>query len=206
MNSPTYALDIETDTSISETSGLDPRVGGVTSVALSLETEIIVLDLETCETETKILSSLQKILTKDLSPGVLTTWNGSVFDLPFLQARMYKNTVLNDLKLYYDASLPVKYAPTPGFLGGYRAVWGEHKHCDIAKTFKLQAEKANISWSLKPVARFNGLNPIEVDRVNMHLLTPQQERDYVASDAIVTRELKLLADDSADLTVDIDFN
>ena len=76
---PLYGLDIETDTTVD---GLDPSHGGVVAVGLATPEgdEVFLGD------EADILTRLDRRLA-ELAPGVLVTWNGGSFDLPFLAAR-----------------------------------------------------------------------------------------------------------------------
>ena len=76
---PLYGLDIETDTTID---GLDPQVAPVVAVALDGEDFSAVFDGR----ETDLLADLDQHLA-DLEPGILVTWNGGCFDLPFLRDR-----------------------------------------------------------------------------------------------------------------------
>jgi hypothetical protein len=63
---------------------------------------------------------------------------------------------------------------------------------DVAYELKEYAEVQGVPWNLKPVARSLGFDPVEVDRSKVHLLSPKEMADYVASDALVTRELSKL--------------
>jgi hypothetical protein len=48
-----------------------------------------------------------------------------------------------------------------------------------------------IPCGLKPLARLLGFVPVEVDREAIHELSAKELEDYVASDAILARELAL---------------
>ena len=74
-----YGLDIETDTTVD---GLDPEVAAVVTVALSNDgfDEVFTGD------EEAILHDLDARLAA-VAPGVIATWNGAAFDLPFLADR-----------------------------------------------------------------------------------------------------------------------
>ena len=74
-----YGLDIETDTTIN---GLDSEVAPVLTVALSLYDYDEVFSGD----EPTILTQLDRRLA-ELTSGVLATWNGAAFDLPFLADR-----------------------------------------------------------------------------------------------------------------------
>ena len=49
----------------------------------------------------------------------------------------------------------------------------------------------HLPCGLKTLARFMGLSPVEVDRERIHELSTDELHTYVASDAIITRELAL---------------
>jgi hypothetical protein len=60
----------------------------------------------------------------------------------------------------------------------------------------------NVKWSLKPVARSLGMDPVEVDRANTHLLSQEVLAEYVASDAVVTARLAEILKERITLWVD----
>ncbi len=76
---PCYGLDIETDTTID---GLDSRCSAIVAVAISTTEgdEVFMGDEESVLLGTDSFLSL-------LDPGVIVTWNGSSFDLPFIMER-----------------------------------------------------------------------------------------------------------------------
>jgi DNA polymerase elongation subunit (family B) len=88
---PIYGLDIETDTSVN---GLDPAVGGIVTVALSSPSGDEVFD----GPEIDMLAAVDARLA-GLAPGVLATWNGAFFDLPFLADRAAYHGVALGLRL-----------------------------------------------------------------------------------------------------------
>jgi len=188
-------LDIETDTSaVSDVErargftsrGLDPRITPI--VALSVAKRNEHGDL-VCEVwigdEAKILEQTQAWLEKQ-PHSILVTWNGSVFDLPFIDARARQTGVELDLRLTHDRGIVPKYQSTPGYDGGYDASWAGHATRDIAYEVKDVADKRGVEWSLKPFARSVGLAPVEVDRDAIHELDEADLRSYVASDAVTT--------------------
>ena len=190
-----YGLDIETDTSGGY--GLDPNRGGITSVAIATAERDIVIALGD-GTESELLVALGYELDQ-LPDGLLGTWNGAVFDFPFIDCRLNR-LGFGDASwgpvLTFQPGLKPKYEPTPGYEGGYAVNWvtssgGGHTHLDISWAYKRHAERAGIKHSLKPVAKSLGIDMVEVDRENIHLLTEAEERAYVASDARGTRELVL---------------
>lgn len=194
---PIYGLDIETDTSpltdeekaAGFTSrGLDPAITPITAIALATEYGPYVM----CDMDEKVMLTKLDRLLSVLEPGILATWNGAVFDLPFIDARAKSLGLSIGLGLTPDSTIVPKYQPTPGYDGGYRATWAGHHHLDLAYEVKEEAAALGIPWSLKPYAReILGREPIQVDREQMHTLTAEELHEYVASDAIITRDLTI---------------
>ena len=115
-----YGLDIETDTSID--GGLDASRSAVRTVALSLPG----VDEVFVGVEWEILVDLDARLL-DLEPGVLATWNGATFDLPFLADRAELWGLRLGLVLQPDSG------PRPL---GYRAAWHHHGHVDAYRLYR----------------------------------------------------------------------
>jgi len=179
---PYYGLDIETDTTIN---GLDPAHAAVVAVALTAPfgEEVLTGD------ERSILERLNQLLTQ-LPPGVIVTWNGSSFDLPFLAVRAQHHDIELSLRLTEDQSLGSRTSSIPGHPHPYRASWGPHRHLDGYRLYRADVGRGlGFSCGLKPMARLVGLEPVEVDREQIHLLTPQELHEYVASDARLACEL-----------------
>ena len=128
---PVYGLDIETDTS---ENGLDPSVSSVLTVALASE------GYEETFTgpEPDLLVDLDDRLAR-LDPGVIATWNGGAFDLPFLADRAALYGMRLGLTLQADASISV-HSPLPGHEGAYRASWYRHSHLDAYRVYGGQAQ------------------------------------------------------------------
>lgn len=201
-----FALDIETDTSpLTEAEkaagftarGLDPRITPVTAVAMHAAGSSHVIHATDCaDGEAGLLERVGAFMigagaSRD-SGGVLVTWNGSVFDLPFLidRARILEvEDWFSGLELTPDESFAPKYDPLPGHAGGYRATWCGLPHIDMAYVDKDECLAAGVSWSLKPWAKHLGMDPVEVDRSRMHELTREELDAYVASDARITHDL-----------------
>lgn len=194
-----YGLDIETDNSAGF--GLDPRRAGVTEVAVATaDGGEVFAD----ESEARLLRGVIEFFN-DMPTGLIATWNGSFFDLPYLVDRM--NGHLGDVPgfqdgsagpmLTFDRELKPKYEPLGGHAGGYSAVWfkqGEaipHQHLDIAQAYRSFADEAGVKWSLKPVAIASGIEMVELDRERLHVYTAAERKAYCLSDASGTRELAL---------------
>jgi DNA polymerase elongation subunit (family B) len=177
---PLYGLDIETDTS---RDGLDPREGGVVAAAVSTPSGAVVLT----GAEGGLLGALDELLA-GLAPGVVVTWHGAGFDLPFLADRAAASGVRLQLELRLDSSIHVR-RPLAGHAGAYRARWGAHTHLDAYQLFRDVGRAVLLSCSLKSMARFFGLDPVEVDRARIHDLAPADLSAYVASDAALARKL-----------------
>ena len=177
-----YGLDIETDTTVN---GLDPRVAAVVTVALAGP------GLEEVFTgpEADLLLALDERLAQ-LEPGVIATWNGAAFDLPFIADRAALHGLRLGLRLQHDSAITMRRAPLPGHRGAYRAGWFDHGHLDAYRLYRGDVGPAlRISCSLKSIARFVGLAPVEVDRTKIHDLSNEALHAYAASDARLARIL-----------------
>ena len=177
-----YGLDIETDTT---ENGLDPRVAAVVTVALAGPGYEEVFT----GPEGRLLVELDERIG-ELEPGVLATWNGAAFDLPFLADRAALHGLALGLRLQHDPSITLRRAPLPGHRGAYRASWYDHGHLDAYRLYRGDVGPAlRISCSLKSIARFVGLAPVEVDRTRIHDLSNEALHAYAASDARLARIL-----------------
>ena len=177
-----YGLDIETDTTVD---GLDPRLSRIVAVALALPGRTIVLTGD----EATLLADLDAELGR-LEPGVIVTWNGANFDLPFIADRAAACGVSLGLELQRELVAASLSRPLAGHAGPYRARWGTHGHLDGFRLYRADVGVClPISCGLKSISRFIGLTPVEVDRTDIAALSPQELHDYVASDAELTRVL-----------------
>jgi DNA polymerase elongation subunit (family B) len=177
-----YGLDIETDTSVD---GLDPAVAPVVTVALSNPA----YDEVFAGREDEILFDLDDRLA-ELEPGVIATWNGAAFDLPFLADRAALHGIRLGLRLRLDRSMAMRHTPLPGHPGSYRARWHNHGHVDAYRLYRADVGTAlRVSCSLKSIARLVGLRPIEVDRTRIHDLNREALHAYASSDARLARVL-----------------
>ena len=175
-----YGLDIETDTTVD---GLDPSVAAVVTVALSGPKfdEVFVGD------ETTLLQELDRRLAS-LAPGVIATWNGSAFDLPFIADRARILGVNLGLHLCLDHRLTLRRAPLPGHAGAYRGRWYRHTHLD---TFRLYgAASPSTHWaSLRTVGRVLGLGNHTTRNHRTQDLTNEALHAHAPSDARLARAL-----------------
>jgi uncharacterized protein YprB with RNaseH-like and TPR domain len=177
-----YGLDIETDT---RENGLDPRVAAVVTVALACPGYEEVFT----GSEPQLLADLDERLAQ-LEPGVIATWNGAAFDLPFIADRAAMHELPLGLRLRHDSAITMRRAPLPGHRGAYRASWFDHGHLDAYRLYRGDVGPAlRISCSLKSIARFVGLAPVEVDRTKIHDLSNEALHAYAASDARLARIL-----------------
>lgn len=188
-------LDIETDTRVN---GLDPAVAAVTSIALAFDHGPLVLS---GASEPTLLSRLQRVLA-DLPPSLISTWNGSGFDLPFLADRAALHGV-GGPHLLPQPGLAAKYGPCAGHDVAYTATFGStdqaapHTHLDVAYAYRDYAASFGskpdgrpvLDWSLKPVCQQLGIDMVVIDRTRLHTYSTADVDAYVASDAVGTREL-----------------
>jgi hypothetical protein len=140
--------------------------------------------------EAAILAELDRRLA-ELDGGVLVTWNGAAFDLPFIADRARLLGVDIGLRLRLDPTIH-RREPLPGHDGAYRARWHRHRHLDGYQLYRADVGASmHLSCGLKPLARFMGLSVVDVDREAIHRLDADTIRRYVASDARLTRTLVL---------------
>ncbi|MDW3217581.1 MAG: 3'-5' exonuclease [Acidimicrobiales bacterium] len=139
--------------------------------------------------EPTLLAELDQLLA-GLAPGVLITWNGASFDLPFLADRARVIGVDLGLQLVLDPAIPGHHDPLNGHAGAYRARWHRHAHVDGYQLYRADVGASlHLPCGLKPLARFVGLPVVEVDRERIHELSADDRRAYVASDAHLARAL-----------------
>lgn len=180
QQAPIYGLDIETDNT---EDGLDPAVAGVRAVALSGRSfdELFVGD------EPDVLRQLDQRLA-ELPPGVLATWNGGAFDLPFLADRARLVDVDLGLRLRLDRRLTLQRAPLPGHAGAYQASWHDHGHLDTYRIYGA-VTPPGPRLSLRAIARFVGLGDEAVRRNRPRNLCNEALHACAPSDARLARVL-----------------
>jgi len=174
-----YGLDIETDTTVD---GLDPETSPIVAIAISGGGVELVFD----GPEPSILRSTDALLAT-LTPGLLVTWNGGRFDLPFLRRRAELVGVPIGLVLEPRRAT---VAPHKNWDEAVRGRWHHHDHLDGYQLFRADAgRQSGISCSLKNLARLVGLPVVEVDRAAIHRLSSTELTEYVVSDARLARQL-----------------
>lgn len=181
VNPTLYGLDIETDTTVD---GLDPRRSRVIAVALAGLDDG---DLVVTGPERTILEAVDELLA-EAEPGVIVTWNGASFDLPFIADRAAHLGVSLGLRLQADDAIDLRHPPLTGHGGAYRARWHDHDHLDAYLAFRATSPPEQ-SGSLKAVAAADGLAPVLADGSAVHLLTATRLDAYVRSDAVLARDV-----------------
>jgi len=177
VSPPLYGLDIETDTTVD---GLDPSVSPIVAVAVATPDGDRVFH----GPEDLVLHRTDELMS-ELDPGIVVTWNGSGFDLPFLAERARRLGVTLGLDLWDDG--PERTEP-----GVVRGRWYAHDHLDGYRLYRADVGRSlGFPCGLKPLSRLVGLAPVEVDRSCIHLLDDAALEAYVASDARLARELVL---------------
>lgn len=174
-----YGIDIETDTSVD---GLDPHRSRVLAVAISGPDGELVARGE----EASILQTVDAYL-RAAAPGVLVTWFGSGFDLPFLAARARRHRVRLGLRVRPDPA-PAGCRQPAAAARPIRARWYRHLHLDAYVLYR-GLEPPGLSCALKPLARRHGFEPVEADPTAVHALDARALERYVASDARLARLL-----------------
>lgn len=131
----------------------------------------------------------------DLPAGVVVTWNGAVFDGPYLAGRADALGVERPCMLFEDRRITPKYEPQPTFAArGYHPIFaaagtGLHEHVDVAYLWRDWADGHQVRWGLKPVAKALGVEAIEVDRTRMDDLSKPERIAYCLSDVLATLAL-----------------
>jgi DNA polymerase elongation subunit (family B) len=160
-------------------------VSPIVGVALVGEGVEVVLD----GPEPQLLAGLDRALAS-LPPGVLVTWNGSAFDLPYLADRAGRAGATLGLSIRHDETIVLSRDPLRGHPGAYRASWYDHRHLDGYRLYRSEIDpESGLSCGLKSLARHFGLDVVEVDRARIHELSRDELRRYVVSDALLAREL-----------------
>jgi DNA polymerase elongation subunit (family B) len=194
-----YALDIETCTNPGD--GLNPTnpLTRITSVSVLYgpddkdlsPTGAVIFD---DKNESRLLRSLDAWMTdKDTEPGLIITYNGANFDIPFLLTRSDINDVALGISAKVHSARRGPYGVRKGHAGGYIVKWETkttpHDHVDIWLPYIKIAKAAGIKAGLKVIAKHYGYTPIEVDRNEMASLSVAQRAAYNLSDVEVTYEL-----------------
>lgn len=202
--SPFYALDIETSTNPGD--GLDPT----NPLTRIISAAIFIGPVEAESTprshayfddpdEAKLLEGVDHFFGESL-PGVILTWNGSNFDIPFFITRSALLGVDLGLRAEISPSRKPRFRPCKGHKGGYSAAWYAHDHADIWPLFgTITLPDGSRTSALKPLARHYGLHPVEVDRTKMELLTRDELKRYNISDVEITYEMSKFVDFNAAL-------
>ena len=146
---PLYGLDLLTEAPgfvrdvPGAGAGPGPDAEGATIVAVGLS-------LDGCERrfvgdETALLFDLDDFLA-ELPPGVLTTWHGSITDLPVLAARAVALHVPLGLRLRPDARVGLVPDGTAGPAAPmWCGAWYDHRHLDLARVYSAPAARG--FWS-----------------------------------------------------------
>ena len=174
-----YGLDIETDQT------LDPSVGGVRTVVLSTAGRDQIFD----GPERTLLTDLDDYL-KSLDPGLLATWNGGGFDLPFLADRASVFGLTLGLVLAADPKIALQGEPLRGHRCAYRGAWYEHRHIDASRMYRsgrgrlVEVTDLLASFGRRHTPRRPGLGlPIDAD------LSHEVVHAFPRSDARLARVL-----------------
>jgi hypothetical protein len=179
LSAPLVGFDIETDTSVD---GLDPETAAIVAVAVSCDAG----DEVFTGTEAEILRRTDDLLS-ELGDGLLVTWNGASFDLPFVASRAVMLWVSLGIVVRDDPARRSLRDPTRRAV---RARWHRLIHLDGYLLYRADVGRSlGLSCGLKPLARFVGMQPVELDRTQLHLASPDEVVAYVASDARTAADL-----------------
>ncbi|MFV0317664.1 MAG: ribonuclease H-like domain-containing protein [Microthrixaceae bacterium] len=172
-------FDIETDTS---TGGLDPASSQIVAVALSSSDG----DEVFLGSELDILTAVDRRIA-EFDHGLLVTWNGAGFDLPFVAHRSALIGLDTGLATRED---PTRRSPRDPDRPAVRGRWHNLVHLDGYQLYRADVGRTlGLSCGLKPLAKLAGMTPVELDRTELHLATSDSVARYVASDARLAAEL-----------------
>ncbi len=172
-------FDIETDTS---RGGLDPERAAIVAIAVCTRS----CDHVFTGAEADILRRTDELLAR-LGAGLLVTWNGASFDLPFVARRADILCVELGLDVTHDPDRRSNREPDRRSV---RGSWYELVHLDGYLLYRADVGRSlGISCGLKALARLVGMQPVELDRTALHLASEEDVTAYVASDARVAAEL-----------------
>lgn len=191
---PVYGFDIETDTRID---GRNPHVAAVITAAVAdLSGPVVVAAGD----EASILRAVNEAFAA-LPPGIVVTWNGAGFDLPFWLVRCAAHGIDPGWAV---APVPgeSKYEPLPGMAARYGGRIAGHRHTDIAWPHQATAARLGVAWSLKPLAHALGIDAVVAERERAGELSRHELVTYCASDAHVTARLAVLLGDELATSVD----
>ena len=174
-----YGLDIEIDRSVD---ARDPAVAPIIKVAIAGPG----FDEVFTGRERHLLRALDDRL-RTLPAGVIATWQGSSFHLPFLADRAARVGVGIGLRLRLDPSLPSTQQPLIGHEGAYRAAWYDHRHIDACRVCNGEmVAPGRLSGAWRTFVDLIGLGPASA--ASGHGLATTGPCD-VANDARLTRAL-----------------
>ncbi len=163
---PIYGFDLITDV---VGSVVDPAVHRVQAIAVSTarSTELLADD-----DEASLLENLDVFL-HSLEPGVISTWNGSLLDLPFLAFRADANGVSLGLTTRPDR----RSAPDSPILDLDNAVcgsWDHHQHLDLRRVYAAVSRwrkrgRLDPESLIPPANELAPRDPIKDARLARHL-------------------------------------
>lgn len=186
-----YGLDIETGHAGRAVDGtgrpIDPGEAPVTRAVLSTPAR----DRFFSGDEADLLDELDAALA-ELEPGILTTWNGSGFTLPYLADRATLCAVDLGLRLAADPRLRLRGEQLVGHTTGYRAAWYAHRHLDAARLYRSgRRPLVEVTTLLRALgrpgrARMDDVGPADVPGAE---LTHAATHAFAANDARLVRTM-----------------
>ncbi len=128
MSSPplTYGFDLTTD--IDDV--VDPLANRVTAIGLATAAGNELYEGD----EHEIIELVNRRLAM-LPAGVIVSWNGATFDLPFLAVRARLIGIDLDLTLHGDQRSLLADSTLPGLDRPCLASWGHHQHLDLRQVY-----------------------------------------------------------------------
>lgn len=187
-----YGLDIETGHAGCDRTDpqrpIDPRHDHITRAVLSTPAH----DLSFQGDEFDVLEGIDAALDEH-EPGILATWNGAGFTLPFLADRAAVCGIHLGLRLAADPRLRLRGEALVGHTTGYRAAWYGHQHLDAARLYRSGrrplVEVSELLRSFGRPARPRGLEGTGPADVPGGELTHDATHAFAANDARLVRSM-----------------
>jgi hypothetical protein len=179
--------DIETDTTFGF--GLRPRLSQVTEIALSNKTHSFVISGD----EKFILTKFAELLNSQEPGTVLAGWNNRIFDNVALQTRAEFHGIHGWNGVLVEACNYTLFEPVSHDGRPYELQWVTSSG-EVLRDADVLQEKALIAGTYSNTARVGlkdfvkslGVQPIVLDRQDLHLYDVEDRENYAISDSLIT--------------------
>lgn len=186
---PVNAISYDLEVSTSEGLGLRPRRAQITEIVLAMKDETWVLSGD----EKFILKEFSSILSSQSKNTVLVGWNNHCCDNIFLQTRAEFHELSEWRGVLYPTGNFGEFEPYSLNSEAQSLQWSTFNGSVLEDLDLFQERvKSNLATGvkntvgLKSFVKSLGCSPIEVDRQNIHKLSPAMREAYVVSDGLCT--------------------